>query len=123
MKESDKIELEHRVNLYQFYIDQYTKGIAFFLAITGALLKFAIDSKNYRTIFSAIGILCSLAVLIPLLFGFNHESSMSKDFGRLAQNTGTKKISTTPLKMLAIATAIFWIIVFLGWLYLMIFLK
>lgn len=123
MNENAKIELAHRVGLYQFYISQYTRGIAFFLAITGVLLKFAIDSQQYRFIFSLIGVICSLAVLIPLLFGFWHESNIASDFKRLAQKTKTEMISTAPLKMLSIATAVFWSIVFFGWLYVMICLK
>lgn len=51
MDEPSKFELVQRVRLYQFYIDCYIKGIAFFLAITAALLKFAMDDKSNRTVF------------------------------------------------------------------------
>jgi len=57
MDETAKIELEHRVKLYQFYLGCYIKGIAFFLAITAALLKFALDSTKHSRIFSWAGIL------------------------------------------------------------------
>jgi hypothetical protein len=119
MDESDKFELEQRLRLYQFYIDCYIKGIAFFLAITAALLKFAVDAKSYRTVFAVAAIMCTVAVLIPLVFGLIDERKIARDFRRLAETTQTKPISTAPLLMLSIATAYFWLIVFGGWIYIL----
>jgi len=123
MNEEAKAELEHRVSLYQFYIGSYTKGIAFFLAITGALLKFAVDSTEYRSVFAVVGLLCNAAVLIPLLYGARHERQIARDFTRLAEATHTKSISTGPLRMLVVATATFWVILCVGWLYVLLWLK
>ena len=123
MNEEAKVELEHRVSLYQFYIGTYTKGIAFFLAITGALLKFALDSAEYRVIFAAAGLICSASILIPLGYGAHHERQIARDFTRLAEGTNTRSISTGPLRMLVVATAIFWAIVCLGWLYVLLRLR
>ncbi|MDZ4287355.1 MAG: hypothetical protein U0984_05325 [Prosthecobacter sp.] len=119
MDESSKFELEQRVRLYQFYVDCYIKGIAFFLAITAALLKFAMDSKPYRTVFAVAAIICTLSILIPLIFGMVDERKMARDFRRLAEATKTTPTSTAPLRMLAIATAYFWLIVFGGWIYIL----
>jgi len=121
--EAAKVELEHRVNLYQFYIGTYTKGIAFFLAITGALLKFALDSEQYRSVFSWAGLLCNAAILIPLIFGIAHERKIAAAFKRLAESTGTTRISTGPLRILAIATVVFWSILCVGWVYVLFWLQ
>lgn len=107
------------MRLYQFYIDCYIKGIAFFLGITAALLKFALDSDSagHRTIFALAAITCTVAILIPLVFGIVDESRMAADFRRLAEATKTRPISTVPLRVLSITTGCFWIIVFSGWIY------
>lgn len=115
--ESAKIELEHRVALYQFHLGSYIKGVAFFLAITGALLKFGLDSELYRAVFSWAGLMCNFAILIPLIFSFVHERHIARDFDRLAIATKTATISTNPLRMLAIATTVFWLILSAGWIY------
>ena len=117
MNESAKLELEQRVRLYEFHVGAYIKGIAFYLAITGVLLKFAVDTVQYRTVFAAAGLLCSFAILIPLMFGLRHERVMRRRFVELAEATGTNPISTSPLLMLSVATASFWMIVSAGWVY------
>jgi dihydrodipicolinate synthase/N-acetylneuraminate lyase len=123
MDEAAKLELEHRAKLYQFYVDCYIKGIAFFLGITAALLKFAIDSADHRATFSVAGILCSLVVLIPLRYAFAHQKTMAADFQRLAKATQTKPISVEPLHMLVRATTGFWIIIALAWVYIPVWLR
>jgi hypothetical protein len=117
MDESAKLELEHRVRLYQFYIDCYIKGMAFFLGITAALLKFAVDSIPYRNIFAVAAIGCTLTILIPLIFGMVDERRIARDFKRLAELTKTAPISTAPLLMLSVAVATFWVIILGGWIY------
>jgi len=117
MNERAKFELEQRVDLYQFYLSSYMKGLAFFLAITGVLLKFAVDNREYRSIFSWAGILCSLAALIPIIFARNQERGFSSNFQRLAESTGTVPINTMPFRMLINVVLAFWIVVVLGWLY------
>jgi hypothetical protein len=123
MSSPAEIELGHKVDLYQFYISAYTKGIAFFLAITGALLKFAVDSDDYRQLFSLAGLACNAAVLIPLIFGAFHERRMAAHHRRLAKATGTTFISTAALKMLVWATAVFWAILCLMWVYVLLWLN
>ena len=120
MDESAKLELEHRVRLYQFYLDCYIKGIAFFLGITAALLKFAVESSLSRATFSLAGVLCSLVILIPLVFAYTHEKALSAEFLRLAEATRTRPISTSPLRMLTRATTLFWVIIAGGWCYLLV---
>ena len=119
MDESSKFELEQRVRLYQFYIDCYTKGIAFFLSIMTALLKFAVDSKLYRPVFARAAIISTLAILIPLLFSIAQQRKIAQDFRRLAKATKTTPISAAPLLMLSIVTACFWLIVLGGWIYIL----
>jgi hypothetical protein len=110
INESAKLELEQRVKLYEFYVGAYIKGIAFYLAITGVLLKFAMDCDRYRGVFSAVGLLCSFAILIPLWFAIRHERELQRRFLELAALTATKPISTSPLLVLSCATACFWVI-------------
>ena len=117
MAESARVELELRVRLYEFYVGSYIKGIAFYLGITGILLKFAVDSENYRSTFCAAGILCAVAVLVPLVFGSVHERAMRVRFRELAKATDTEAISTSPLRMLVFATVVFWVIIAGGWVY------
>ena len=61
MDEAAKLELGHQVDLYQFYIGSYIKGLAFYIAVTGALLKFALDEMQYRRVFTSAGLLVSMA--------------------------------------------------------------
>ena len=117
MRDAARFELEKRVDLYQFYLGAYLKGIAFYLAITGALLKFAIDNDTYRNIFGYAGILVSLAVLVPLLFSMRHEKSFKNEFARLATATRTQAIETSPFLMLIRVVVAIWAVVFAGWLY------
>jgi hypothetical protein len=123
MNESAKFELEKRISLYQFYLDLYTKGIAFFLTITGALRKFAFDSQSNRNIFVGSGLLATIVFLIPLAFGLFHARTMQKDFNRLGDATGTVPFSVSPLQMLVSCVAVFWILVFGGWVYIIAWLK
>lgn len=117
MDESAKFELELRFKLYELYVNSFIKGIALFLAINGALLKFALDSVRYRSVFSLAAIFSFLVIVIPGVFALFHERVLSRDFARLASATNTSPISTVPLRMLAIATWIFWLCFFLGWIY------
>jgi hypothetical protein len=123
MNEAARLELDHRVRLYQFYIDCYIKGAATFLAIMAALLKFAVDAGTYRSVFSVAALVCCAAILIPLSFGVFDERRMSRDFIRLAAATGTVAISTAPLRMLSAAVAVFWLIVACGWFYILVWMK
>jgi hypothetical protein len=123
MEETAKTELENQVTLYQFYVSTYTKGIALYLAITGALLKFAIDSKEYRQVFGAAGLLSAIAILIVLGFGIAWERITAKEFRRLAVTTGTTCISTAPFRALTVAVAAFWVLVFIGWFYILFWLE
>jgi hypothetical protein len=123
MDESAKFELEQKVDLYKFYLSSYLKGIAFFLAIIGALLKFSVDSVAYRGVFSAAGVICCAIVLVPILYGISHERKFRRDFVRLAELTNTKPVSTSPFRMLIVTTASFWVIVSAGWLYVYLCLK
>lgn len=122
MEETSKIELENQVTLYQFYVATYTKGLALFLAITGALLKFALDSKEHRQVFGTAGLLSAIAVLIVLGFGIAWERTTAKEFRRLAMTTGTTCISTSPFRALTVTVAVFWVMVFIGWLYILFWL-
>lgn len=123
MDDSAKIELENSVSLYQFHVNTYIKGIIVFLAITGALFKFSIESNEYRKIYAAAGILCGIAILIPLVFSFIHEKKIKEDFKRLAQTTNTNPISTSPLCMLSRVTAFFWVIISGAWWYILLYFK
>lgn len=111
------LELEQQVALYQFYLSAYLKGIAFYLAISGALGKFAADSESYRSELVWLGVLSSLAALIPLTYGFVHERYFRASFVRLADATATTPISTGPFRMLIAATTTLWAIVTFGWLF------
>jgi hypothetical protein len=113
-----KFELEQAVGLYKFYLDAYIKAIAFFLAIAGFVAKAAIDSARDRGLFSTIGLVCNAIVLIPIGFGIYHERTISRSFIRLAQQTGTSALSTSPFRMMIVATCAFWIVLSAGWFYL-----
>jgi hypothetical protein len=115
--EAARLELDHRITLYQFHVGSYIRGIAFFLAINAVLFKFALDDKVQRTLYSIIALLCCLAVLVPLVFGALHIRVMNDDFKRLAEATGTKAILVSPFTMLTIATAAFWLIIFGSWVF------
>src|SRR5688572_8270838 len=119
MDESAKTELEHHVRLYQFHVDCYIKGIAFFLAITAALLKIAVDSQTFRVPFAIGALLCTVAISLPIVFGFTHEKRLVEEFQRLAVATKTRPLSTAPLRMLARTAAFFWFIVAGGWIYIL----
>ena len=119
MDDASKTELDHQVTLYQFYLGTYTKGIALFLAITGALLKFALDSKEYRQVFGMAGLASAIAILIIIGYAVFWERITAKEFKRLAEATGTTPISTAPFRALAVAVAAFWVLVFVGWIYIL----
>ena len=122
MAEKDEIELEHRVDLYKFYIDSYMKGILLFLGFAAILFKSAFDTPDYRTLFAGFGIACSVAVLIPFLYGCWHAWLFAKDFNRLAKATGTEVIGVSPFVMLISVVGAFWLIVVFGWVYLLKFM-
>ena len=113
-------ELDHQVQLYQFHVGSYIRGIAFFLAINAVLMKFALDDKSQRLLYSVVAMLCALAILIPLRFGFRHGAKLAADFERLAKATGTQPVDTSPLAMLVRATFWFWLIIFSVWVYIFI---
>lgn len=117
-----KLELDHRVKLYQFYVELYVKGIALYLGITSVLLKFAVDSTSYREVFCVAGLACAFAILIPLFFAYQHERTLRADFDRLAKASGINAISTSPLLYLSHATTCFWFIIFMGWFYVLLWL-
>lgn len=119
VNEAAKVELEHRVALYQFYLNSYIRGIAFFLAINAVLFKFAIDDQLHRRMFSILALLCGLAILIPLVFSIRHVREMGSDFKRLAEATRTKPIRVAPLTMLSGATTLFWLIIVGAWVYML----
>lgn len=119
ISESAKLEYERQVELYQFHVGAYIRGIAFFLAINALLLKFAIDDLVNRTMFAIFALSCGLAILIPLVFSFCHVRNIRKDFQRLAVLTKTQPISVAPFVMLSSVTLAFWIIIFGAWGYLL----
>lgn len=122
MNEVAKLELDHQVILYQFYVATYTKGIALFLAITGALLKFALDSAEHRSIFATAGIVCSVAILIVFFYGLAYRRATQVEFTRLAEAAGTKPISTKPFAALTATAGAFWVVVLAGWVYVLLWL-
>ena len=73
-------ELDHQVQLYQFHVGSYIRGIAFFLAINAVLMKFALDDKSQRLLYSVVAMLCALSILIPLRFGFRHVHKLAANF-------------------------------------------
>jgi hypothetical protein len=123
MDEAARIELDHRVSLYQFYVATYTKGIALFLAVVGALLKFALDSKDHRAIFATAGLACTLAILIIIAYSLSYERDIAKDFARLGAATGTAPITSAPFRALSAAVLAFWILVLVGWVYILFWLR
>jgi hypothetical protein len=112
-----RAELDLRVGLYRFYVDCYIKGIAFFLGINSFLLKIAFDSPGERKLVAAIGIAGSLAISVMLVFAFLHAREDKSDFRRLAKASGMMPLSTAPLLALNCTTAIFWVLILAGWIY------
>lgn len=113
--ESAKLELDHRVALYQFHASAYIRGIAFFLAINAVLIKFAIDDTTNRGLYSEVALLCSIAIVIPLAFSYWHIGEMKREFKRLAVATRTIALSVAPLAMLSFATTVFWLVILVTW--------
>ncbi len=113
-----RLELELQVGLYKFYLDCYLKGIALFLAIAGALLKFAVDSPHGGRIFAYAGLGSSLSVVVPLLYGVAHARRFARDFARLGALTGSRPISVGPFYMFIAVSALFLSMVIAGWAYL-----
>ena len=87
MEETSKIDLDNQVTLYKFYVGTYTKGVALFLAITGVLLKFALDSKEHHQVFGSAGLISTIAIFIILGYGIAWERITSEEFKRLAKAT------------------------------------
>ena len=116
--EGAKLSLAQRVGLYQFFVTSYMQGIAFFLTITGVLLKFALEREtNHRAVFVIAGLAFLLAACFPLLGARRYERDMAKRFQRLAAQTSTEPVDTTPLRNLIYATWVFWVIIAVGWAY------
>lgn len=116
-----KMELDHRVALYQFHVSSYIRGVAFFLVINGVLFKFAIDDARNRDLYSMLALLCGAAITIPLIYSFWHIRAMKVEFQRLATLTSTTALSVSPLLMLSVVTTAFWFIIVGAWIYLRLF--
>ena len=122
MNDSAKLELDHLFELYQFYLNKYIQGLAFFLAYNGALLKFAFDNFTYHKVFSIAALFVCLLSSFLIIFSFFQERDFSEDFKRLAKETNTNPISTHTFKVIWLMISIFVTGVFIGWMYIFIWL-
>lgn len=111
-----KLELKTHTELYQFYINCYLKGAAVFLAIMGALFKFALDPTPHRRVFAVAGLSGCALIVFPLIFAFSQERRFRADFNQLANRTKFL-ISTSAFFMLCITVTGFLAVVIAGWLY------
>jgi len=85
-------ELDHQISLYQFYIGCYIKGLISYMVVDGALLKFALDERNFRYIFSIAALLVSITALFIINYSLFHlKKNEKKHFKGLQKLLKRKK--------------------------------
>ena len=114
-----KFQIEHDTDLYKFYITNYLKVIAFYIAINGALLKFAVDSAQYRSVFCLAALLYSLVLGPVVVFGIFQNRSFQSRFKKYSASSEIDSISTAPGYLLGTIASFFWTATVIGWLYIL----
>jgi hypothetical protein len=118
--------LKHKLGLATEMVSCYLKAFTVFVAITGRLLKFALDAQStpaLRRGLSLFGVLVSVMGLVACHFGERFHQSLNDDIGAIAKTLGVGPASSSarPLHYIVIIALAFAVSVALGWLYLLIF--
>lgn len=119
MENNETFELKQLLSLYEFYISSYIKGLAFYITITGALIKFSLEAEviSNRIIFSIAGLTVNLISLCIIMFAFFHRKDMQSSFQKLSSQTGTSLVKTSPFNMLIYASLGLWLLTTIGWIH------
>ena len=118
MDERIKYELDQKIEVHHNYFSNALKLMAFFLAIMGALLKFAIESPKYSDVFCIAGAVISAIAMIVSALAFVFNISLSKDVRRLSCQLGIRPISIIPVLILSLGALCANAIFLVGWYFL-----
>jgi len=119
MDNNTKFQIEQDTDLYKFYITSYLKAIAFYIAINGVLLKFAVDSTQYRSVFCLAALLYSLVLGPVIVFGMFQNRSFRSRFKKYSASSGIESVSTAPGYLFGTISSFFWIATVVGWIYIL----
>ncbi len=115
MNEEAKLELELRFRFFELYLNTSMKGLAFFIALQGALLTLAARDRGSQEMFSVAALIMCISTLIPLHGSLKVLKKMEGHFERLAAQTGTALIELRIAWVFWLGTLTFWALSVVGW--------
>jgi hypothetical protein len=106
-------------------LGHYIRSYTVYLAVTGALVKFAFDANStpqLRRAMIILGFLISAAGLLVCVFGESVRRTLAADLRMLRQRAGLPELASDLLaiKYTVITGVVFIIIATLGWLFLLV---
>ena len=105
-------------------LGHYIRSYTVYLAVTGALVKFALDENSNAELqraMSLLGLLTSAAGLLVCIFGERLRRALVSDLQTLRDRAGLPMLSSDILaiKYTVITGVVFIVIVTMGWVYLL----